>query len=456
MSAYFNNKIGGGFAEANPTSSSEALNEANRVDGSPYRKYTLNTRDLDMSLPIELGELSRGKTWPPERLQPRLQRSLMLRGVYEGDYCEVMDLRELIDVGLTPVNYARRIIAVQANLMMTVPPEGGGERLPMAAHRALHDLGIHGSAFVEKIGDTWRCVDARRVYWTDDGDWVTVEPRLTGGSKRNVNQADTLMVTRFQADGMVTRWYHEIAPWDYGSTTGRMLITGGRTKTENLGSGCMAAAYRQPEIEQGGWGQSLILDLITLFSQLTVARARDTEVIDKHSRPILILRGSIQPYKGSAAGAASLAARQAGRGKMPSEILEDQQLLSKLMRNGILNFPDGSQYAEYITWTGDLNASMQLQERIDMDMRLMSGVTAILGDNVELPSGMSLKRMFSVADAEAQSMRMPLLAALQECDGSVTWENAFEQTDDLNVEDVENEATARRGEATPDDRNEGA
>ena len=121
--------------------------------------------------------------------------------------------------------------------------------------------------------------------------------------------------------------------------------------------------------------------------------------------------------------------------------------MARLLRNGYLNFPDGSQYAEYITWTGNLNASMQLQDRIDMELRLMNGVSAMLGDMGNIPSGMSLKRMFSLADAEAQSVRLPLLDALQDCDESVVWDDAFAEVDDLNTEMVESEAEARRGEA---------
>lgn len=430
-----------------PDSNADALSNAARITGNPYTRFVLNTRDLDLSLPIELEELEKGSVFPPERMQPRYQRLELLRSVYEGDFHRVMDLNELADAGITPTNIARRIVAVQSNLMMRIPPTGMGKGLSGAAHRALHDIAIHGSCFVECAGSggalTWRNVDARRVWWTVDGDWVTVEPRLTGGRLRHTNQADSVMVT-VHRDGMAVRWMQAIAPYDI-TLEGRMLLTGDPMDFQELGACSFGAAHRQPEIEQGGFGTSMLLDLITLLAQHAVARARDSSVVDQHARPTLVLRGSILPYQGSGAGAQSLVAQRSGAGKHPREILEEQQLMSRLMRGGVLNFADASQYAEYLTWAGNLNASIQLQERIDMDLRLMSGVTALLGDNVELPSGMSLKRMFSVADAEAQSLRLPLLEALRECDETVEWDDAFAEVDDMNREDVESEATARRG-----------
>ena len=453
MSSFFNRRrVAATSPQVKPQSSNEALSEAARVSGSPYGRYSINTRDIDLSLPIELEELGKGKVWPPQRMIDRYYRTEMLRAVYEGDLSEVLDLAELVDAGVSPTNLARRIVAVQSNLMMRLPPmsasaDGASNRsLKRAAHRALHDIAIHGAAFVELIGGEWRSVDSRRVWWTTDGDWVTVEPRLTGGSNRQTAQADSLMIT-LHRDGAATRWFQKIAQWDASQAVllGQMQIVGDPGEVEELGESCFGAAYRQPEIEQGGWGSSLILDLISLIAQCALARARDTEVIEKHSRPILVLRGSLVPYSGAAGGAASLVAKASGRGKLPSEILDEQQTMARLLRNGYLNFPDGSQYAEYITWTGNLNASMQLQDRIDMELRLMNGVSAMLGDMGNIPSGMSLKRMFSLADAEAQSVRLPLLDALQDCDESVVWDDAFAEVDDLNTEMVEDEASARRG-----------
>ena len=434
-----------------PADNAEALKEASRATGDPYDRVVLNTRDVDMSLPIELSELSQGQTWPPTRMSERSTRLNLLRRCYEGDYSQIIDLSEAADAGVTPTNHCRRIIGVQSNLMMRMPPEGSGEGLSRAAHRALHDMGIHGAAFVEKIGDMWRSVDARRVWWTADGEWVTVEPRVRMGSKTEVNQADSFQIQVF-SEGTVTRWYQDIQTYD-PQRGGFIQITGSPRETVEMGDACIAAAYRQPEIEQGWWGSPLIIDILSLTAQYAIARARDTQVIEEHSRPLLILRGNINPYVGGSDGM-SLAGRRSGRGKLPSEIVQDATVTSRLRRHGVLPLTNGTEYAEYITWEGDLQASIQLQERIDMDMRLMSGVTAILGDNVELPSGMSLKRMFSVADAEAQSMRLPLLEALKSCDESVEWEDAFEATDMLNTEDVENEQNARRGESTPADRNE--
>lgn len=439
------------LSNQSPVDNATALRVASRVSGDPYERVVINTRDIDMSLPIELDELSKGGVWPPVRMQERMTRQNLLRGVYEGDLSQIVDLNELADAGVTPTNHSRRIIGVQSNLMMRLPPEGSGVGLARCAHRALHDIGIHGAGFIEKVGEMWRCVDARRVWWTQTGEWVTVEPRVRMGSSTEINQPDSLMIQVFR-DGMLTRWYQTISTYDI-HRGGFIQITGDPTDIEDVGDACFGAAYRQPEIEQGYWGQPLILDILSLTSQYAVARARDTQVIEEHSRPLLILRGNVNPYVGGSEGM-SLAGRRSGLGKLPSEIVQDATVTSRLRRHGVLPLTNGTEYAEYITWEGDLAASIQLQERIDMDMRLMSGVTAILGDNVELPSGMSLKRMFSVADAEAQSMRLPLLEALQECDSSVSWDDAFEETDQLNVEDVENEATARRGEATPDDRNE--
>lgn len=442
---------GGGLVAATsayPRTNQEALQQSARVTGTPYQRYVLDTRDIDMSIPIELEELTDGSQWPPVRMRERDDRCRMLRNAYEGDYSELLDLRELADAGITPTNIGRRIITTLSNLLMRIPPEGSGECLSGATRRALHDMAIHGSAFVERVADKWRCVDARFVWWTAEDVWVTVEPRLRGGATKQTNQADSLQVTMF-SNGSALRWYQPIADWsqDYG---GYMQITGKPVDHMELGEACFGAAYRQPEIHQGGWGSSLLLDLLTLLSQHALARARDTDVVDRYGKPILQNRGRWDSFLGNSgstgADVVSAAARQSGLARHPREIVQEQQLAASRFRSGIINYGNSASYSEYLVSPGDLSSSLQLQMQIDRDMRLMSGVTMILDGEFTVPSGMSLKRLFSVADAEAQSLRLPLLETLMACDSSIVWEDAFSEVDDLNTEDVEDEATARRGE----------
>lgn len=444
------------YINALPDTVDAAVESSARNNTAPYRHLPVVPPDIDMSLPVRIPELWSGYTWPPERMTSRRNRLTVLYDVWRGDLSGVMDIREMYDSGVTPTNLARRTIGIMAQLIMREPPEHDDVSLVTAAHDMLVDLLRSGAAFCLRTTEGYRWIDSRYVWWTPDGEWVAAEPVQLDTRWQSVDQIDHLRVT-VVSEGKGYMWYQPVG-FTTTYTDHWFPASMPPSRVENIGMAAMGAAYMPPTQHRGGWGTSLLDDLIPIWVQLARARARDTEVIDEHSRPLLIFRGQVSPWQDRAPEAVSLAARESGHTQLPDEVTADTRTMRLLRRHGVLPFTDGSQYAEYLTWDGDLSASMQLQMRLDGDMRLMSGIAGILGSEQAIPSGMSLKRMFYVADASATSARLAVQRALETLTGApLDWPDAFNQVDTDNREDVESEARADRGQmASGDDENNDA
>ena len=180
--------------------------------------------------------------------------------------------------------------------------------------------------------------------------------------------------------------------------------------------------------------------------------AADTRVLDDNSNPILIFKGDLDRYT-AVAGGESIAVSGD-----PASVERTSRLSGMLKRLGRLVAPDGVEGAEYITWEGSLENSRAFTEQLDRDLHTLSGLTAAMSGDSQVPSGMSLRRMLWQFDASVFPVWFMSKAVLSQAVGlynyTLEWENALEvvegQAETEAVEDVEDEATARRGEGDDD------
>ena len=402
---------------------------------------------IDYGATVGLDELAGERSWPPERHRKRARRLYDLEQIVSGRWSSIIDMRELTDSGIEPINLVGRVVAIAIKLVMREPPRIGDDDrvLWQTASDAMHHAMSFGAAYPSRSdGDGWRTPNARHVWRVeDDGGWVAVEPITL--MRHTSAMHDSLQLTHWPPGGQVIRWMREITPtpidtymWD--------MTDAARTPRWSLGSGMIAPALPPPILPTGHWGTDMISELLPIAVQLARANARDTAVIDEHAHPTLILRGQFNRALGSARDLLSAAVKSLGVSEWPDIVMRHDRTAKRIRRHGVLPLQDGTQFAEYLTWDGNLSASMQLQSRLDGWARMMSGVTAILGSDQAIPSGMSLKRLFFVADAQTHYMRMTIWHALQEIDPSVTWDDAFSQVDATNRQDVESEARADRGQ----------
>ena len=308
-----------------------------------------------MSLTVNLSELKAGMPWPPKRMDPRRQRMQVMWQIMRGDLSCVMDPREIDDSGIGgPTNFIGRISGLLASMCTREVPSMTGSaaklslmkkrtpsqkngpiknaRLAALANSHIMDLCRQGAGFflAHKGEDgilKCRWIDARRVWWTPDDDWVLVEPRTIGTP--DTDAPNYLRVTHVDvAKGTAVEWLqpveaNRINPWQLKDVI--------KESESDLGDAIVTSAARPPYQPEGDWGTSLIESLIPPAVQETRRRASDTTVVDEHSKPLMLLRGVIEGF-----GSQYQSAATQNIGMLPDEIIQDARVGKLLRKHGFL------------------------------------------------------------------------------------------------------------------------
>ena len=429
----------------------EALAERGRASGSPWAQgQSLPLPEVDYSLVVNPSEIRADATWPPARIQPQHERLQCYFDLWRGDITAFVDRRLLAAAGVGGINIFRRISKFVADLLIREAPTAnqasGDEVNDTLLMRLIHDLATdairYGAAHLfmarTDAGLILRVVDSRYVLPTDTGGWIIGEPRT---SINSINTTpDTTQIILLEG-GQANVSIHRSANETYG--VGPVVAAG------MLGEAHIWPILALPSVADH-WGTSWYEDLITVVVQTARRMAANAIVLDENSDPLLLLRGDLDRYTAIPGVEASSAVTS-----RPEDIKREGQIGKRLWRGGPVVLDDGIENGEYVTWDGSLEWSMAALDRIDRHFRLLSGMPAVLDSDAEVPSGMSLRRMFWQFDAGIaplyHSIHQTLTAALDILGLNLEWENTFEAVQDTPTmtatEDVANEATARRGEA---------
>ena len=355
-----------------------------------------------------------------------------------------------------PTNIFRRLSKFTADLLVRETPSAGQEEgaftdaaLLMLAHSLATDAIRYGYGVLvltsTAAGPIARIVDARYVLQRTGGGWVFVEPRVRPGSESTFPNALEFTVVTPTGETMVMLRERGTSALAHQYTAGPVVAAG------PLGMTTVWPVPALPTVAGGNWGTSWFEDIITIAAQKSRRMAANTTVLDEHTNPLLLLRGDLDRYTTIPGVPRSNAVSSA---ETPQDIERETAVTKRLRAAGAITLPDGVEAAEYVTWDGQLVAAMAQLAEIDKEFQFLSGLPSALSSIGEIPSGMSLRRMFWQFDAAVSPIfhlvHNALTRALATQGLTLEWESALESVEDTPTEnareDVENEATARRGE----------
>lgn len=434
-----------------------ALEQASLETSGPGRpSQPLPLPEVDWALTVQPGELSDGEAWPPPSFGARQERLELYHDLWRGDLSRLIDTRVLTATSVGPINLFRRIPRFVGDLLVRELPTAGqamGAASDVQLVRLLHSAatqvvkaGLGGILFMATSeGPIIRAIDSRWLYRMPDGGYLIAEPRIKG-VQPGTTIPNALSVLVVEPDTNVTAMTISGTP----TGAGAQVSVGPVTAMGRLGNGILIPTLALPEQGDNAWGTSWYDDLITIVIQKARRRAADTRVLDDNSDPLLLMKGDLDSYTVVPGIPRSSAASPIA----PDEVERDARVQKRLRRVGGMVVPAGVDAAEYVTWDGSLEWSAAIHDQIDRDFRLLSGLPNVLEAEMGEASGVSLRRQFWQFDASFapiyHGLHSAMTMGLNALGLPFEWQNAFDVIQDApgaNArEDVENEATARRGE----------
>ena len=434
----------------------DALEDAATSSALPWRpSVPLPLPEIEWAVTVNDGDLSKGQTWPPTRFAARQERLQLFHELWRGDVSRLIDTRQLANASVGPVNAFRRLSKFVADLLVREVPTVGDTdgalsdaQLMRIVHAAATQATKSGVGYLlfatTSAGPMIRGLDTRHVYRLTSGGWLIVEPRIAPGSAGSIPNA--LQVINVDTDHNATVLVVSGTPTGIGD----QITVGPVTAMSALGEVMIVPVLSLPEIAENIIGLSWYEDIITIVIQKARRMGANTKVLDENSDPLMLLRGNLDNYTTLPGVPPSVAVQS------PGEMRRQAAIAKRLRQAGPLVVPDGIESAEYVTWTGDLEASMMMLERLDKDFQFLSGLMAALTAETQVPSGMSLRRLFWQFDASVaplyHGLHSAIVGGMALYDKQLKWSNIFEAVEDSPVmserEDVSDESTARRGEGS--------
>ena len=440
----------------------EAWRKRSRDTGSPWKHgLPLPLIEVDYTLEVDPNEISVGQSWPPPRFDQRVERLERFHEWSRGDLSSLIDPAMLAAASVAPTNVFRRVAKFVADLLVMARPTVTGEddewsaKLLRVCHDAVYQTIKYGTAFV--VSNTmlgwFRVIDARYVLRRNDGGWVIAEPRVTAVSLDQT--PDLIQLINVEPTGEATMATYRnsrnrVGVGSYGEK--RLQLGEERSAAVNVGQVTVAPIVGLPSVAEV-WGTSWFEDLATIVVQQTRRTAINTLVLDANSHPILFLKGMGGAFTNIKDGRSKAAAA----GGRPVDITRQGEELAAVRHGSPILSREGLEDAKYVTWDGNLEASMTALDKIAMQLRFMSGLPAAMESDQAIPSGVSLKRMFWQLYASVSPLYHGAHDALRETlelwGQELEWENVFEQVENAPVmtanEEVMDEATADRGAGNP-------
>ena len=447
-------RVRGLGADGNPVF--EAIDDAAVTGASPWRpSKSLPLEEVDFNTPISNADVANNQ-WPPPVTSLRADRLQLYHELGRGQLDQLIDTRQLDVVSVGPFNIFRRIKKFSADMLIRSAPTTGVEEGPVSdeainhlAYEFICDQIEYGSAAIMVIqteaGPIIRNVDPRTLYKRVEGGYIVASNIRRPTTGATPIQPNAIQMLQIEEDGRVAVFVLPIL-----HTVGGVVTTGQPVARGWLGQAAIYQSHSTPLVSDGTWGTSWYEDLMTVAVQLSRRFAAITRVLDGAGTPLLLLQGDIENFT-NLPGVASSLAGNGSSGSTTSRI----QLAKKLAASGALVADQDIQDAKFVAWdAASVEQSVALLQKLDESFRLMSGLPAALQSTEAIPSGISLRRMFWQYDAALapvfNSTKMVLEKVLKPFGVSLEWEYSLEEIEETPmgnaVEDVEDEATARRGE----------
>ena len=374
----------------------------------------------DVSFDVYLSPRDTGRAlpsyWPPPRFTDRDARIDLLRAFWQGDLTDLTDETSAVRL---PVNYFRRVTMATNEILMGSEPEAA---LPIAdqAGRGLTDMMRYGGGILWAGRNAERqpfvsTVNPPAWYPRSDGGAVFVMPYLS--DEAPTSYADRAEIVTIEGETGVTTvddrsWAHGMV----GQPEGRQ---------KDGGTSRVFLVPREPLVGRM-WGTSLYLDLAPPILEIAKRFTANSQILKDAGAPVLVWYmndGDARNRFPSAKDDPTDSDRQ--------EAIDTG--LEKLRESPVIQMPPEAVRAEYLEFTGSLDASFE-QLKVAKDMlNFLSGIPSLL-ERREMPmSGVALKLtylpFYRMTQAMQNAMRVQLEAALTYALGSpqtVVWPHVFD------------------------------
>ena len=328
---------------------------------------------LDVSFDVQLkpSDLDSSGRFPPERFRDRDDRLRVLKGMWQGDLTPFTESREEIAL---PVNYFRRLSTTLADVLMGSEPEAALD-IREQANDGIVDMTRYGAGLLwsgQNADDApfLSTVAAPAWYPLEGGGHALVMPyRSPEAPTRQDDRAEVVII---RPDGETTT---EDRSWSHG-------MLGSPENREAAGTSNIFIAPRPPKL--GSWGTSLYLDLAAPILEIGKRFTSNSAVLDEAGEPLLVW------YIGDDDAKRRWPAEESS--PTPAQSAEAIQTgLEALRRNPMIQMPPEAVKAEYLEFTGGLEASFEQVKLAKDILNFLTGVPSLL-ERREMPmSGVALR-----------------------------------------------------------------
>ena len=369
----------------------------------------LPLEDVDMAVPVGIGDFIGNSIWPPQRISKKVNRLLTYDRLYRGDITDFVEDRTAAN---NVPNFFERVPTVISALMLSadpvVPPE---ELLPMQTYlgACILDGFKTGRGYLVRAGENVWSPDTSSVYDGAEGEIYIVSV----GTSLDAQNSDPDYADIWRVDEQsAIKWRQA---YDVGQF-GEVIIPPAAVP------GTYAVADRPPS--NGGWGKSMYDSLIAPVVGMALRISGNERIIEKNLHPITTFGVSISDLSmfGSQGS-------QVQRGKTEPDMAAFQKIMTDAIDEDLLLIPTGSELSKLEWGAGAMAAAEVRVEKFRDDIAAMSGIPLdVLNGSMEAASGVAIDKWLLALYAETRMFFNVVKAAAEKVRGApFEWPNYFEQ-----------------------------
>ena len=351
-----------------------------------------------------LGDLNvenfEGMTYPFEAFESRNKQLDTLTRLYDGDLKEFVKEQPII-----VINEFQKVSKRMAELMMAEEPQFSQEvttEMMDQIYNATYDVVInmmtYGLGLMTTVEDK---IDSQNPsLWYPGKDDVDVIVNFEDYTREG---PQTIIIDVYDGE-TVERRRHEY----------RGQMNNGQIRaekdSENIGRGMIAQMYRLPIGD--AWGTSIIPNLLPLVLGKAGCYSRNDKILDKHSRPVLVVTKTAMDLMQSAQNMFESFSGDESDADVREKLAE--QFQEEVDENGVFYKTEADQKLEYVTWDGQLEASFRQIEELGREINDFTGYTGDLTSGKGIPSGVALRRLLLPLYVATQALQNEITKSLIE------------------------------------------
>ena len=404
-----------------------------------YRSGSLPLIRPDFSVYLMESDLAIGSQFPPERFRSRDIHLDELDAIYRGDFRRFVDDDDKVKVPISP---ARRLVTMQADLLMMSTPENKSEYpLRAVAADALRDMDVYGGAVIivdnadavdtidASLVDDGAPMDGPNIYtaspltWypMDGGGCALVRPFFSPMAPSSVVH-DRVEITRVPGrEGPIY-----VSEHDYDGI-GLYGSIGAMVEERQTGYGGVLLAARSPQ--EDIWGESLLLDLAAPLVELAKRFSQNSKILDENAKPTPVMSSGTD----DALDAFPLTSDDSDDLTEYDKVVQGY---ANRLQQDVFWLNDRTQKVSYLEFSGQLPASFEQIRNVREMIAYLSGLPAILESLIaQAPSGISLKLQYLPWYAATKARQLDLTEVLSlalemaGCDSAIEWPHIFDLLD---------------------------